>query len=188
MSVRLLDFGIAKMITFTHNLTRHNLGSPTYCSPERLANAQVDPQADLWALGVSLYEMVSGMPPYQAVSTRKLESLDSIAPPAARASGKLPAAIARDFVQSTGRRSSAPVCLRGGLRERPAGIPRNRHTVATEEKLPAWDANATIQKFRRRIRCAGSALKIPKPRRAKIARIARPVGVGLCLACWWPCR
>ena len=30
--VRLLDFGIAKSITLTHNLTHHNLGSPAYCS------------------------------------------------------------------------------------------------------------------------------------------------------------
>jgi serine/threonine-protein kinase len=30
--VRLLDFGIAKMITYTRNLTRHNLGSPVYCA------------------------------------------------------------------------------------------------------------------------------------------------------------
>jgi len=29
--LRLLDFGIAKVITSTHNLTHHNLGSPTYC-------------------------------------------------------------------------------------------------------------------------------------------------------------
>ena len=40
--MRLLDFGIAKAITVTHSLTNHNLGSPSYCSPERLAKAQVD--------------------------------------------------------------------------------------------------------------------------------------------------
>src|SRR5215467_9194028 len=73
--LRLLDFGIAKVITSTHHLTHHNLGSPTYCSPERISRAQVDPHADLWALGVSLYEMVGGRPPYQAQNTRKLENL-----------------------------------------------------------------------------------------------------------------
>src|SRR5271165_1559374 len=73
--VRLLDFGIAKAITSTHNLTHHNLGSPAYCSPERVKSSQVDQHADLWALGVSLYEMVAGMPPYQAQNTRKLENI-----------------------------------------------------------------------------------------------------------------
>src|SRR5690348_1761315 len=74
-SVRLLDFGISKAITFTHHLTYHNLGSPSYCSPERLHRGQVDPHSDLWALGATLYEMVAGFPPYQAQSTQKLEEL-----------------------------------------------------------------------------------------------------------------
>lgn len=82
--LRLLDFGIAKAITETHNLTRHNLGSPSYCSPERLSKAQVDQHADLWAVGVSLYEMLAGAPPYQADDTRKLENLiQSLRPPRA---------------------------------------------------------------------------------------------------------
>ena len=73
--VRLLDFGIAKVISLTRNLTHHDLGSPNYCSPERLASAHVDQNADLWATGVSLYEMVAGSLPYQAENTRKLENM-----------------------------------------------------------------------------------------------------------------
>jgi serine/threonine protein kinase len=73
--VRLLDFGIAKALTFTHSRTHLNLGSPSYCSPERLSRGEVDRHADLWAVGVTLYEMVAGQPPYQAQDTRKLEEL-----------------------------------------------------------------------------------------------------------------
>src|SRR6202043_2087945 len=73
--VFLLDFGISKAITFTHHLTHHNLGSPSYCSPERLRRSQVDPHSDLWALGATLYEMVAGYPPYQAQNTQRLEEL-----------------------------------------------------------------------------------------------------------------
>jgi hypothetical protein len=73
--VRLLDFGIAKVISLTRNLTHHDLGSPNYCSPERLASARVDQYCDLWATGVSLYEMIAGALPYQAETTRKLENV-----------------------------------------------------------------------------------------------------------------
>src|SRR6202049_5051883 len=73
--VRLLDFGIAKALTFTHSRTHLNLGSPSYCSPARLSRGQVDRHADLWAVGVTLYEMVAGQPPCQAQDTRKLDEL-----------------------------------------------------------------------------------------------------------------
>jgi len=78
-TVRLLDFGIAKRLRTgpggQPSATNHNFGSPGYCSPERLARSEVDPQSDLWALGATLYEMLAGAPPYQADDTTKLETL-----------------------------------------------------------------------------------------------------------------
>ena len=73
-TVRLLDFGIAKTLRADRDFTVHNFGSPSYCSPERLGAVEVDQQADLWAVGATLYEMVAGAPPYQAEDTRKLEN------------------------------------------------------------------------------------------------------------------
>ena len=74
-TVRLLDFGIAKTLRADGSATAHNFGSPGYCSPERLTRSEVDQQSDLWAVGATLYEMLSGVPPYQAQSTRQLETL-----------------------------------------------------------------------------------------------------------------
>ena len=74
-TVRLLDFGIAKTLRADCNATVHQFGSPSYCSPERLTRNEVDPQSDLWAVGATLYEMLAGVPPYQAEDTRKLEGL-----------------------------------------------------------------------------------------------------------------
>ena len=73
--LRLLDFGIAKTIQPGRDLTHHELGSPSYCSPERLREYQVDVQADLWATGVTLYEMLAGALPFRARDTRELEHL-----------------------------------------------------------------------------------------------------------------
>ena len=47
--VRLLDFGIAKALTFTHSRTHLNLGSPSYCSPERLSRGEWIAAAELTA-------------------------------------------------------------------------------------------------------------------------------------------
>jgi len=179
--VRLLDFGIAKMITDTHNLTRHNLGSPTYCSPERLAKAQVDPQSDLWALGVSLYEMVSGTLPYQAVSTRKLETLiQSRRPPRAlpescppRLRAILFKALAADIHRRYGTAREFASDLLAFL--------ENRRTVAEDETLPSWDANETIQKSASETirRLAVKIPRVPRIRRAQIVRASRAIAAGL---------
>ncbi len=143
--LRLLDFGIAKVITFTHNLTHHNLGSPSYCSPERLRKAQVDAHADLWALGVSLYEMVSGAPPYQAQSTRKLENLiQSRHPPRALPQDcpvSLRAIVAKALAADIDRRYESAAAFESDLR----AFLDNRPTAAETERLSPWDANATIE-------------------------------------------
>ena len=144
--LRLLDFGIAKMITSTRNLTRHNLGSPTYCSPERLANEQVDAQADLWALGVSLYEMLAGSLPYQAQSTRRLENLiRSRKPPRALPADcppRMRAIVAKAMAADIGRRYSSASAFETDLR----AFVENRVTAAEREAQPAWDSNETLEK------------------------------------------
>jgi serine/threonine protein kinase/predicted Zn-dependent protease len=64
-TVKLLDFGLAKLAGAT-TLTRlgSSPGTPVYKSPEQTRGEKVDPRSDLWALGVVLYEMVTGRLPF----------------------------------------------------------------------------------------------------------------------------
>jgi serine/threonine protein kinase len=179
--VRLLDFGIAKVITYTHNLTSHNLGSPTYCSPERLARGQVDAQADLWALGVSLYEMVAGSLPYQAQSTRKLENLiQSRRPPRALPGdcpARLRAIISKALAADIERRYASAGDFERDLR----AFVEDKATVAEQEKMPAWDANETLR-TEPPTRSLTSRLANPAAAlRRELAAGAGPVAVGVLL-------
>jgi hypothetical protein len=68
-SVKLLDFGIAKLTTST--LTRQGdvLGSASYMSPEQVGGSDsVDGRADIFSTGVVLYELLSGHKPFEADS------------------------------------------------------------------------------------------------------------------------
>ncbi len=65
---KLVDFGIAKVErSKSHRLTQTGamLGSPIYMSPEQARGDDVDRLADVWAISVVLYEMITGRPPFE---------------------------------------------------------------------------------------------------------------------------
>ena len=75
-SVKVLDFGIAKALSLSRKVTRNDFGTRPYLSPERLdGDGDVDEFADLWAVGVMLYEMIRGTRPYDAPDTQRLERI-----------------------------------------------------------------------------------------------------------------
>lgn len=64
--VKVMDFGIAKMASSSKTQTDLVLGTPTYMSPEQIAGKKVDGRSDIFSLGVVLFEMLTGRPPFTA--------------------------------------------------------------------------------------------------------------------------
>ncbi len=69
--VKVLDFGIAKMLDDDKSMTKTGtqMGTVLYMSPEQVKGEKIDARTDIYSLGVTLYQMVTGRAPYSGDTT-----------------------------------------------------------------------------------------------------------------------
>ena len=70
--VKITDFGIARITDSVKTKTGSFLGSPSYMAPEQMTGEHVDGRADIYSLGVSFYQLLTGRLPFSADSLGKL--------------------------------------------------------------------------------------------------------------------
>ncbi len=138
---RISDFGLAKVLGLdvpgtTHTRTGAVLGTPAYMAPEQFRSAKVDERADVYALGVTLYELCTGERPYDASDLFRLADLVR--------SGEVPRP--RDKVPELPERMEAAIlgALRVDPAERWADVDAMRaawhgRSQLPDDRAPAWD-------------------------------------------------
>jgi len=134
--IKIFDFGIAKALSLSRKVTRNDFGSIAYLSPERLESGEIDAQAELWAVGVLLYEMIRGVQPFRAADTRRLEQRIRARQPPEPLDGGCPAGlqaiVAKLLAADVARRYANAGAIRDDLQRFAAGEP----VLALQERLP----------------------------------------------------
>eukprot|EP01087_Luapelamoeba_hula_P005969 TRINITY_DN1604_c0_g2_i1.p1 TRINITY_DN1604_c0_g2~~TRINITY_DN1604_c0_g2_i1.p1 ORF type:complete len:518 (+),score=102.78 TRINITY_DN1604_c0_g2_i1:30-1556(+) len=78
--LKIADFGFARFIG-ENSLAETQLGTPLYMAPEMIANIPYSDTTDLWAVGVIIYQMLTGRLPYMASSISQLIKVITMGPP-----------------------------------------------------------------------------------------------------------
>lgn len=146
--VKVLDFGVAKVGGAAGKLTKTGMvfGTPHYMSPEQAAGNSVDQRTDVYALGVIMYEMLSGKVPFDADTFMGILSKHMFEPPprptdiSGGALGPLEAVILRALEKNPDRRYHSMAELLADLDTIAAGgsvHAPSRSDIASTHAFPA---------------------------------------------------
>ncbi|MEZ4360619.1 MAG: protein kinase [Kofleriaceae bacterium] len=110
-NVKVLDFGIAKTFgkeSGTRTQQGFFLGTPFYCAPEQVFGAEVDPRTDVYGLGATAFEMLTGLPPFVGEISEVLEAKTSQEAPLLRTQrADVPAHVERTVARMLARDPAA---------------------------------------------------------------------------------
>ncbi|MEO8481205.1 MAG: serine/threonine-protein kinase [Acidobacteriota bacterium] len=132
--IKIVDFGAAKTLPQDRRATRNEYYSTPYLSPECLESGERDRHADAWAVGVMLYEMVTGRAPFRGDNTVRLEDRIRSRRPPEPATGcprTLQAVLAKLLAPYAADRYATPEAIRGDLERALADEP-------TEAEQQGW--------------------------------------------------
>jgi serine/threonine-protein kinase len=185
---RVTDFGIAKVLSeearIGHTRIGVTMGTPGYMAPEQWADAaNADETSDVFALGVILYELMSGTRPYDGASStavldatmagrhvRLVERLPSIDP-------EIAAVIERAIRPDPTDRYPSVAAFRDALRDAAGIITRAEPTIV----LPSFDRDSATSSF----------VATRTTQRPMVAAVAAPIVLGslvLGAMLWWASR
>lgn len=71
--VKISDFGISKELNFMDEMSKTNVGTRIYMSPERISCKSYDYKSDIWSLGLVMIELATGIFPYESKTGRFTE-------------------------------------------------------------------------------------------------------------------
>jgi serine/threonine protein kinase/Tfp pilus assembly protein PilF len=151
-NVRIMDFGIARAFrTKKETGTGVVLGTPEYMSPEQVEGKEVDGRSDIYSLGIILFEMVTGRPPFESDSLiQVLERQRAEAPPAPRVlNSEIPDSLNGIILQCLEKKRESRYQtadeLRRDLEAVQAGVERREDSTVRRKTSPSREITVTFE-------------------------------------------
>jgi serine/threonine protein kinase len=149
--VKIMDFGIARVrASDVKTQTGLMLGSPKYMSPEQIMGQPADHRSDVFSLGVVLYEMLAGAPPFAGADIPQLmyQVCNAQPPPPSHLNPAVPEVIdliaSRALAKDLGARYQDAAALAADLRKHAADLPPEPSSLSVPPS-PASDPAAATQ-------------------------------------------
>jgi serine/threonine-protein kinase len=157
-SVRVADFGIARITASSKTATGTVMGTPSYMSPEQVAGRKVDGRSDLFSLTVALYELLTGEKPFkggEGIGTLLFQIANDPTPDIREIDPKIPAALkavidkglAKNPDERYARGSELAAALRAALAggaSAPALAPTPRADKTVQATLETVEITASV--------------------------------------------
>ncbi len=173
-TAKILDFGIAKVLGGNAAITARGyaIGTPRYMSPEQAAGGAVDARADLYAVGLLLFEMIVGESPFEGCDSKDV-FMAHILKPAPALSERLPGApselnhlVARLLEKKPDDRPNSA-----------RGVARALRAVARTAFGGAGEVNTVSEPLSGALTPLAEAAPVPSPQRGGSARVRVDAGV-----------